>query len=60
MRKRRIEGFEEHRRRKRKARRPDGTVERAHRIGQEAMRDWQTDAVRSQSGRREADVVPIG
>lgn len=57
--KKRIEGFEAHRRKKKRARASDGSVEQAQRTGQEALRDWQTDAYRSQSGRREADVVPI-
>lgn len=56
---RRIEGFEAHRRRARKARRhrvSDGSVERVHDTASRALRDWQTDAYRGQSGRREADV----
>lgn len=55
----RIEGFEAHRRRKKRAKASDGSVEQAQRTGQEALRDWQTDAYRGQSGRREADVVPV-
>ena len=54
----RIEGFEAHRRRKRR-KASDGTVQQAWRQGQQALRDWQTDAYRGQSARREADVVPI-
>ena len=57
--KKRIKGFEEHRKGRKRAKKPDGTVEQAWRRGQEAFRDWQTDAYRGQSGRREADVVPI-
>lgn len=55
----RIKGFEAFRRGKKKAKRSDGTVQQAYNTGQEAFRDWRTDAVRSQSARREADVVPI-
>jgi hypothetical protein len=57
-----IKGFEAYRRGRKKRKRiksSDGTVQQAWRTGQEAFRDWQTDAYRGQSGRREADVVPI-
>ena len=58
--KREIKDFESHRReRKRRKKKTDSSVERTNRLAQDAMRDWQTDAYRSQSGRREADVVPI-
>lgn len=57
--KKRIKGFEEHRKGRKRAKASDGSVEQAQRTGQEALRDWQTDAYRGQSGRREADVVPI-
>jgi len=40
-----------------KRRRRDGSVERVHLLAADSMRDWQTDAYRSQSARREADVV---
>jgi hypothetical protein len=52
----RIKGFEEHRKKKKKRNRGDGSVESAFRLGQEYLRDWQTDAYRSQSAKREADV----
>lgn len=55
----RIKGFEAFKKGKKKAKRSDGSVEKVHRMGQDALRDWQTDAYRGQSGRREADVVPI-
>jgi hypothetical protein len=60
---RRIKGFEEHRRRRHGSRRSrrgkgsDGSIESVHRTARQDLRDWQTDAYRSQSGRREADVV---
>jgi hypothetical protein len=53
----RIKRFEEHRKKKKKKRNGgDGSVEFAFRLGQEYLRDWQTDAYRSQSGKREAEV----
>lgn len=52
-----IDGFDEYRKRKERRRRRSFGFRQAHRAGQEAMRDWQTDAYRSQSGRREVDVV---
>lgn len=57
--KKNIKGFEEHRKNKSRKRKSDGSVESAHRSAQDRLRDWQTDAYRSQSGRREADVPPI-
>jgi hypothetical protein len=58
----RIESFKEYKRsRKRKrSRRPeDGTIQDVHDAAQKAYRDWSTDAYRSQSARREADVTPL-
>lgn len=55
----RIKGFEAHRKSKKRSKPSDGSVEQAQRTGREALRDWQTDAYRGQSGRREADVVPV-
>lgn len=52
----RIDSFEEHRRKRPRRRRRDFRFQQLHRTGQEAVRDWQTDAYRGQSGRREADV----
>jgi hypothetical protein len=40
-----------------KRRHRDGSVERVHRLAADTVRDWQTDAYRSQSARRESDVV---
>ena len=56
---RKIKGFEEHRKKRSRKKTGDGSVEIAYRNEQDRLRDWQTDAYRSQSGRREADVHPI-
>lgn len=55
----RIKKFEEHRKAKKLKKKSDKSIERAFRQGQDLYRDWNTDAYRSQSGKREVDVVPI-
>jgi hypothetical protein len=55
----RIKGFEEHRKKRRRRKRSDGSVEQVHRLANDAYRDWQSDAYRGQSGRREADVPNV-
>jgi hypothetical protein len=53
MERKRVKKFDEWKKRRRR----DGSVERVHLLAADSMRDWQTDAYRSQSARREADVV---
>lgn len=53
-----IESFEDHRRkRQERKQRMKQKFRQLHREAQDSLRDWQTDGRRSQSGRREADVV---
>lgn len=53
-----IDSFDEHRKkRQEKRRRMQKRLRQVHQLAQDALRDWQTDAYRGQSGRREADVV---
>lgn len=53
----RIDSFDDYRKRRERRRRRSFGFRQTHRAAQEAMKDWQTDAYRSQSARREADVV---
>jgi hypothetical protein len=58
----RVQSFSEYRKskKKRKSKKPeDGTIQTVHRIAQDTYRDWSTDAYRSQSARREVDVIPL-
>ena len=58
----RVKPFGEWKKRLKKRWRPersDGSVEQVHQGANQAVRDWQSDAYRGQSGRREADVTPI-
>ena len=60
--KKRVKPFGEWKKRLKKRQRPegsDGSVEAVHSLASQAMRDWQSDAYRGQSGRKEADVTPI-
>jgi len=53
-----IDSFDEHRKkRQEKRRRMQKRLRQVHQLAQDAMRDWQSDAYRGQSGRREADVI---
>ena len=44
---------------KNKRKKSDGSTETLNQLAQDSLRDWQTDAYRSQSAKREADVTPI-
>ncbi len=55
----RVKPFGEWKKRLKKRKASDGSVEQVHRDADQAVRDWQSDAYRGQSGRREADVTPI-
>lgn len=53
-----IDSFDEHRKkRQEKRRRMQKRLRQVHQLAQDALRDWQSDAYRGQSGRREADVI---